>query len=43
MVSVGPRVATDTPASTAALSATVEEWFRTGRDPACVDAASALS
>jgi 1-acyl-sn-glycerol-3-phosphate acyltransferase len=41
-VSVGPLVPTDTPASTAGLSAAVEEWFRTGRDPACVDPASAL-
>lgn len=42
-VSLGPLVATDTAASAAELSAAVEEWFRTGREPACVAPAPPLS
>ncbi|HWA27343.1 MAG TPA: lysophospholipid acyltransferase family protein [Lacunisphaera sp.] len=43
VVSVGPLVATDTPATPAELSAAVEEWFRSGRDPATPAASPALS
>ncbi len=43
VVSLGPLVATDTPAGTAELTAGVEEWFRSGRAPACVLPGAALS
>jgi 1-acyl-sn-glycerol-3-phosphate acyltransferase len=42
-VTAGPVMPTDTPASTAELTAEIEAWFRSAGDPACTPIPSTLS